>query len=163
MEEPQDKLLVRKIEDGTVIDHIPAWSSELVLRVLRLDRLRRSKTEVSVATLQNVASRSLGRKDVIKVDSWSIGEKEADVLCLIFPGVTVNFIKQWKVSKYSPKVPDVIEGRIRCPEVLCISNADREPLTTKFATLKGERMLQCRYCDTLLDFESVPEHVKAQG
>jgi aspartate carbamoyltransferase regulatory subunit len=151
---------VRKIEDGTVIDHVPAWKADLVLRVLRLQRLANSELDVSVAVLQNVISGRLGRKDVIKVDRWRIDESEADILCLIFPTATINYIRKWKVFKYSPRVPDTIEGRIRCPELLCISNAEREPLSTMFFTLKKERMLQCRYCDTLLDFGKIPDFVR---
>jgi len=161
MEEAQDKLLVRKIEEGTVIDHVPAWNSELVLRVLRLDRRERRRADVSVAILENVSSRVLGRKDVIKVDGWRIDEGEADLVCLIFPTVTINYINSWSVSKYSPRVPDRIRGRIRCPELSCISNAPREPLTTSFHTIKKDRMLQCAYCDTLIDFDKIPDYVMA--
>ena len=161
MEEPHDKLLVRKIEQGTVIDHIPAWKSELVLRVLRLDRFGRRSADVSVAILENVSSKLLGKKDVVKVDRWRVDEKEADLVCLIFPTVTVNYINSWKVTKYSPRVPDKIEGRIRCPELSCISNAPREPLTPRFLTLKEERSLQCAYCDTLFDFDRIPDYVMA--
>jgi len=161
MEPGQDKLLVRKIERGTVIDHIPAWKSDLVTRVLRLDRLAGTGSNVSVAILQNVASERLGKKDVVKVDRWRVDEGEADILCLIFPSATINYIEDWKVSKYQASVPDTIEGRIKCPELSCISNAPREPLTTRFLTLKKERALQCRYCDTLLDFDRIPDQVKA--
>lgn len=161
METAQDKLLVRKIEQGTVIDHIPAWKSELVLRVLRLDRLERGSTDVSVAILENVSSKMLGRKDVVKIDRWRIDEGEADIVCLIFPTITINYINAWKVLKYSPRVPDKIEGRIRCPELSCISNAAREPLTPRFLTLKRDRMLQCGYCDTLIDFDNIPDYVMA--
>jgi len=161
MEEAQDKLLVRKIEAGTVIDHVPAWNSEVVLRVLRLDRRERERNDVSVAILENVTSRSLGKKDVIKVDGWRIEEDEADLVCLIFPSVTINYISSWAVSKYSPKVPDRISGRIRCPELSCITNAAREPLTTSFRTMKSDRTLQCAYCDTLIDFDKIPDYVMA--
>jgi aspartate carbamoyltransferase regulatory subunit len=159
MEKAQDKLLVRKIERGTVIDHVPAWNSELVLRMLRLDRRERKRVEVSVAILENVSSQVLGRKDVVKVDGWRIDKGEADLVCLIFPTVTINYVDAWKVSKYSPQVPDSIRGRIRCPELSCISNAPREPLTTSFHTLKQDRLLQCAYCDTLIDFNKIPEYV----
>lgn len=161
MQAAEDKLLVRKIEQGTVIDHIPAWKSELVLKVLRLDRPGRKNAEVSVAILENVSSRALGRKDVVKVDRWRIGESEADIVCLIFPTVTINYISNWKVSKYPPRVPDKIEGRIKCPELSCISNAAREPLTTRFLTLKEDRLLKCGYCDTLIDFDKIPDFVMA--
>lgn len=162
MEAGENKLLVRKIEEGTVIDHLPAWSSQLALRLLRVEALSKSNAEVSVVILQNVASKTLGRKDLVKIDSWHVDESEADMLCLIFPTATINYVNQWKVSKYGPRVPDMIEGRIRCPELLCVTNAEREPLTSKFLTLKKERLLQCRYCDTLLGFDRIPDFVRAQ-
>ena len=154
-------MLVRKIEEGTVIDHIPDWKSQIVSKVLKLDKLARMESEVSVAILQNVESRTLGRKDVVKIDRWHVDEKEADILSLIFPGITVNYINEWKVSKYAPKVPDVIEGRVKCPEVNCVSNSGREPVTSKFATLKRDRLLQCHYCDTTVEFERIPDQVRA--
>jgi aspartate carbamoyltransferase regulatory subunit len=155
-----ERMLVSRIAEGTVIDHIPDWKAETVSRVLRLDKLARMQADVSVVMLQNVASKQLGRKDIIKVDRWNVDEKDADILCLVFPGITVNYIEEGKVSKYEPKVPDMIEGRIRCPELNCISNAEREPVVTKFSTLKKERLLQCHYCDALLPFDDVPEHVR---
>ena len=158
--EAQDSLLVRKIENGTVIDHIPAWKSELVVKALRLDRLKRDGSDISVAILQNVMSKRLGRKDLIKIDRWYVDENEADILCLILTTATINYIKGWRATKYIPKVPDRIEGKIRCPELLCISNGNREPVTTVFRTLKQERMLQCYYCDTLIGFEKIPDYVR---
>lgn len=152
-------LLVSKIEEGTVVDHIPDWKAETVLKVLRLDKLARVQADSSVVMLQNVASRKLGRKDIVKVDRWHVDEKDADIASLVFPSITINFIEGGTVSKYRAKVPDTIEGRLRCPELGCISNAEREPVVPKFHTLKEDRLLQCHYCDTLLGFDSVPEHV----
>ena len=150
-----------RIEEGTVIDHIPDWKAETVEKVLRLDELAKMKADVSVAILQNVTSKQLGRKDIVKIDRWHVDEKDADILCLVFPTITVNYIDHGNVSKYQPKVPDTIEGRIRCPELSCISNTEREPVVSRFATLKRDRLLQCHYCDTLLGFGSVPEHVRS--
>jgi aspartate carbamoyltransferase regulatory subunit len=160
MEEDTDRMLVSRIEEGTVIDHIPDWKATTVSRVLRLDKLARMQADVSVVILQNVTSRLLGRKDIIKIDRWHVDEKDADILSLVFPNITVNYIDEGKVSKYNPKVPDSIEGRIRCPELNCISNTEREPVIPRFNTLKKEKLLQCHYCDTLLAFDAVPEHVR---
>jgi aspartate carbamoyltransferase regulatory subunit len=156
----EDRMLVRRIEQGTVVDHIPDWKAETVAKVLGLDRLARGKSDVSVAILQNVQSKTLGRKDIIKIDRWHVDEGDADILALVFPSITVNYISQSRVTKYQPKVPGTIEGRIGCPEVRCITNAEREPVTTKFSTNKEERLLQCLYCDTLLGFDAVPEQVR---
>lgn len=160
MERSSERMLVSRIGEGTVIDHIPDWKAETASKVLRLDKLARMQADVSVAILQNVASKKLGRKDIVKIDKWHVDEKDADILCLIFPEITVNYIDEGKVSKYQPRVPDTIEGRIRCPELNCISNTEREPVTPKFVTLKKDRLLQCLYCDSLLGFDSVPDHVR---
>ena len=156
----RERMLVSRIEEGTVIDHIPDWRADTVSRVLRLDKLARMQADVSVVILQNVTSKHLGRKDIIKIDSWHVDERDADILCLVFPEITVNYIDEGKVSKYSPKVPDTIEGRVKCPELNCISNTEREPVVSRFVTLKEERLLQCQYCDALLGFEKVPDHVR---
>src|SRR5438445_13150658 len=121
-------MLVTKIDEGTVIDHIPDWKADTVLKVLRLEKLALMQADISVAILQNVASKKLGRKDIVKIDKWHVDEKDADIAYLVFPSITVNYIDEGKVVKYEPKIPDIIEGRIRCPELLCIPNADREPV-----------------------------------
>jgi aspartate carbamoyltransferase regulatory subunit len=161
LEKEAERMLVRKIEEGTVVDHIPDWKAQTAAKVLRLDKLALMQADVSVAILQNVASKTLGRKDIIKIDKWHVDEKDADILALIFPDISVNYINEWKVTKYEPRVPDAIEGRIRCPELLCISNAEREPVVPKFSTIKKERLLQCFYCDAILGFDNVPDHVRA--
>jgi aspartate carbamoyltransferase regulatory subunit len=153
-------MLVNKIEQGTVVDHIPDWRAETASKVLRLDKLARLQADISVAILQNVQSKTLGRKDIIKIDKWHVDEGDADILALVFPGITVNYIKEWKVTKYAPRVPDIIEGRIRCPEVMCITNTEREPAIARFSTNKSDRLLQCLYCDTLVGFDAVPELVR---
>ncbi|MEM2127741.1 MAG: aspartate carbamoyltransferase regulatory subunit, partial [Candidatus Bathyarchaeia archaeon] len=56
------QLLVSKIENGIVIDHIPAGKAFLVLKLLRLDPSAR------VLLAINVDSRRLGVKDIIKVE-----------------------------------------------------------------------------------------------
>jgi len=156
----REHLLVSRIADGTVIDHIPSWKAVTVSRVLRLDKLSERHRDISVAILQNVVSERLGRKDIIKVDRWRVDENDANILCLVFPSITVNYIRGGAVSKYRPKVPDSIEGRISCPELSCITNAEREPVTPRFATLKDVRLLRCEYCDTLLGFDRVPDQVR---
>ena len=159
-EAERERMLVSRIEEGTVIDHIPDCKANTVSRVLRLDKLARMQADVSVVVLQNVTSRHLGRKDIIKIDRWHVDEKDADILCIVFPNITVNYIDDGRVSKYQPRVPETIEGRLKCPELNCISNTEREPVVSRFNTMKKERLLQCHYCDALLTFESVPEHVR---
>lgn len=155
----ENQLLVRKIENGTVIDHIPAWRSEMVLRLLDVEEIR-TRTDISLVSLNNVPSRKYGRKDIIKVNNYYLEEGEADLVCLVYPTATINYIEDWESRKYRPKTPERIFGRIRCPEVVCITNSPREPILTRFRVLPEFKVLQCEYCDSLLDFENMPEYVK---
>lgn len=155
----ENQLLVRKIENGTVIDHVPAWHSEMVMRLLDLEKIK-AQSDISMASLNNVPSKKHGRKDIIKLNNYHLDEGNADLVCLVYPTVTINYIEDWEPRKYGPKIPDRVLGRIRCPEVSCITNSPREPIGTRFRVLPLFKALQCEYCDSLLDFEKMPEYVK---
>lgn len=61
------KLLVAAIENGTVIDHIPAEKTYQVVALLELDKLD------SVVTIgQNYSSEKVGKKGLIKVSNKSL-------------------------------------------------------------------------------------------
>jgi aspartate carbamoyltransferase regulatory subunit len=154
----EESLLVRKIDWGTVIDHIPAWRAGQVIRLLGIDHLM-NNPEVSVIILNNVPSRKYGRKDIVKIYHYHISQGECDILSLIFPTTTINYIKDWRVEKVKPKIPDKIVGRIRCPEVTCITNKEREPVKPRFTVLRDYGVVQCEYCDSLLEFSKIPEYV----
>lgn len=157
----ENQLLVRKIENGTVIDHVPAWHSEMVMRLLDLEKIK-AQSDISMASLNNVPSKKHGRKDIIKLNNYHLDEGNADLVCLVYPTVTINYIEDWEPRKYGPKIPDRVLGRIRCPEVSCITNSPREPIGTRFRVLPLFKALQCEYCDSLLDFEKMPEYVKGK-
>ena len=53
---------VDPIRNGIVIDHITAGKGAQIYSLLGLDYL-----DVSVALIRNVASKRLGRKDIIKI------------------------------------------------------------------------------------------------
>lgn len=155
----RNQLLVRKIDHGTVVDHIPAWKADDVLRLLDIGKFR-TMPEVSLVSLKNVPSMKYGRKDVIKFNHFHLDDRDADLVCLLFPTVTVNYIEEWEPEKYRPRIPRKVVGRIRCPEVSCITNSPREPIVTRFSVLPRFKVLQCEYCDSLLDFNEMPEYVR---
>jgi aspartate carbamoyltransferase regulatory subunit len=153
-----ESLLVRKIDWGTVLDHIPAWSAEQVIRLLNLKHLRENP-DVSLIVLQNVPSRRLGRKDIVKLYHYMVAKDEAGILALIFPTITINYIRDWKVEKEKPGIPERIVGRIKCPETSCITNLKREPAVPRFEVRQKHGVIQCRYCDTLLEIAKIPEYL----
>lgn len=153
----EEHLLVRKIDMGTVIDHIPPWRAGDVLKLLDLEGLRRSDS--SLVILHNVPSKRYGRKDIIKLYRHYISSEEADLVCLVFPTSTVNYIRDWRVEKYTPKIPERIVGRIRCPDVSCITNNPRESVRTRFRVIPRLRAVQCEYCDTVVELERIADLV----
>lgn len=154
----KNQLLVRKIDHGTVIDHIPAWRAEMVMRLLDIEAIR-AQPDVSLVSLNNVPSGKLGGKDIIKLNHYHLDEGDADLVCLVFPTVSINYIEGWEPRKYRPKIPERVSGRLRCPEVRCITNAEREPVVARFSVLPEFNVLQCEYCDSLIDFEKMPDYV----
>ena len=86
-------ILVRKIREGTVIDHIPAGKAFTVLRILGL----MSKPDSRLAIIVNTDSRKLGRKDIIKVEGRFIKGELINKIALIAPNATINIIKDFKI------------------------------------------------------------------
>ena len=63
-------LNVESIQNGVVIDHIPAGKGMDIYRLLELE----SKTQ-SVALLQSVKSQKYGCKDLIKIEGETLPER----------------------------------------------------------------------------------------
>lgn len=143
-----EELKIRPIENGTVIDHIPQGQALNVLRILGVD----SSTRDVVSVAMNVPSGTMGRKDIVKVERREIGSKEADIIALIAPDVTVNVVRDFEVrDKYDVSMPDEIRGVISCPNPNCVTNT-REPVETVFEvreTDEGTEM-RCGYCGTVV-------------
>ena len=76
-------LNVGKIENGIVIDHIPAGKSMDIYRYLGLGEL-----DSCVAIIKNAKSDAMGRKDIIKVDG---GEDLIDINLLGFIDTNITF------------------------------------------------------------------------
>ena len=55
-------MIIGKIEDGIVLDHIKAGQGMRLYNILGLDKL-----ECEVALIQNAPSQKLGRKDILKI------------------------------------------------------------------------------------------------
>ena len=87
------QLLVSKIENGIVIDHIPAGKAFIVLKLLKLP----SDAETLIA--QNVESASLGHKDLIKVEGTYLTSSEIDIIAFVAPNSTLNVIQDWDVKE----------------------------------------------------------------
>lgn len=150
-------LLVRKIRDGTVIDHIPAGSALDVIRILSID----VKDGGRVAIIINTDSGKYGKKDIVKVEGRELTMDEVNIIALIAPHATINIIRNYRVvRKEKVSIPDRIEDIIKCSNPNCISNQDRETAVPRFKVVsKDPLLLRCRYCERYTDREDVLRQV----
>lgn len=133
---------VERIEHGTVIDHILPAKALDVLRVLRLS------TNRSISVLINAHSKKGGNKDILKFEDVEISAEQANLVALISPQVTINYIVDGKVArKFKTETPKVVRGILTCSNPNCITNKN-EPITTEFKRVpdEGHRYV-CSYCD----------------
>ncbi|RLG79497.1 MAG: aspartate carbamoyltransferase regulatory subunit [Thermoprotei archaeon] len=155
----EKKLLVSKIRDGTVIDHIPAGKALEVLRILGLT----GKEGYRIALVMNVDSGKLGRKDIVKIEEKWLSRKEVDLIALIAPTATINIVKDYRVvSKYKVSIPDEIVDAIKCPNPTCISRRSGEVARSRFILRSRDPvLLECYYCGTVVRGDEVEKYVTA--
>ena len=90
---------IDSIQNGVVIDHIPAGQGMKLYHLLKLD-----ETELSVAIIRNVNSAKMGKKDIIKIDADI--PLNLDVVAYVDPGATVNIIRSGQlVEKRQMELP----------------------------------------------------------
>jgi aspartate carbamoyltransferase regulatory subunit len=151
--EDEESLLVKKIRNGTVIDHIPAGLSFLVLKVLGITRDERGK----VAVLMNAESRKIGKKDIVKVENRELSPQEVQKIAIIAPNATLNIIKDFKVErKIKLYLPNKVTGVLRCTNPYCITNKSEEPIVSSLELVSSEPIvLRCTYCGTKQDYKQI--------
>lgn len=142
--------IVAAIENGTVIDHIPAEKTYKVVNILHLDQLL---TPVTIGN--NYPSKKIGRKGIIKVSDKFFTDEEISQLSVVAPKVVLNIIRDYTVvEKKTVETPDELRGIIRCKNPKCITN--NEPMATVFNAVDKENgILKCRYCDNEQEISKV--------
>ncbi|WP_128223724.1 aspartate carbamoyltransferase regulatory subunit [Halobacteriaceae archaeon SHR40] len=138
-----EELRVSKIENGTVIDHIPGSQALNVLAILGIDGTGGETVSIGM----NVPSDRLGRKDVVKVEDRELSQSEVDVLSLIAPAATINIIRGFEVvEKHRVERPETVTGVLQCSNKHCIT-AEDEPVDSRFEVLDDG--VRCVYCDSI--------------
>ena len=144
----QSDLMVRRIKDGTVIDHINEGKGLKVLAALEIDG-----SDGNVITIAlNVPSGKLKKKDMIKVEGRFLEDGDTNKLAVIAPSSTVNIIKDYKlVEKRRVSLPNQIEEIFRCSNPDCITNSQEHIESTMEVIDKEDLVLKCRFCGRILD------------
>jgi aspartate carbamoyltransferase regulatory subunit len=139
------ELVVSALENGTVLDHIPA---ENVYKALDLLDLKDIESQITIGI--NLISKIHGRKGIIKIADKFFEDEELNKLALIAPNATVNVIRDFKVvEKKMLKTPEEVIGIAKCKNPKCVTN--HQPIKTKFATVQnGDKIsLKCHYCEKI--------------
>ncbi|RRJ30500.1 aspartate carbamoyltransferase regulatory subunit [Halocatena pleomorpha] len=149
------ELRVSKIENGTVIDHVPGGQALKVLAILGID----GSGGETVSIGMNVPSKKLGRKDIVKVESRELSQNEVDVISLIAPDASINIIREFDVvEKSRVDRPATVTDVIACPNRNCITTQN-EPVVSKFDVLDDG--VRCIYCDTIVR-DDLAEHIQTE-
>ena len=133
---------IGSITNGFVIDHITAGRGMKLYDLLGLDNL-----DCSVAIIKNVASKKMGKKDIIKIDADI--DINIDVIGYVDPGTTVNIIKNCQlVEKRTIELPQMLTNVIKCKNPRCITSTEQEINHVFKLTDKDNGVYRCIYCET---------------
>ena len=144
------ELLVAALENGTAIDHIPP---EQLFKVAHLIGLSTMDNRITFGN--NLESKKMGRKGVIKIADKLFEEDEINRIALIAPNVILNIIRDYEVvEKKYVNLPDELVGIVKCNNPKCISN--NEPMLSFFyVTDKELGTIKCRYCERKINKENI--------
>ncbi|MDR3309015.1 MAG: aspartate carbamoyltransferase regulatory subunit [Tannerella sp.] len=144
------ELQVAALENGTAIDHIPPEHLFKVAQLIGLD-----KTENRITIGNNLESKKMGRKGVIKIADKFFEKDEINRIALVAPNVVLNIIRDYEVvEKKFVSLPDELVGVVKCNNPKCISN--NEPMDSRFYVIdRGMGTIKCRYCERKINKEDI--------
>ncbi|MBP5259870.1 MAG: aspartate carbamoyltransferase regulatory subunit [Paludibacteraceae bacterium] len=144
------ELIVTALENGTVIDHIPAAKLFKIVSILELDKI-----ENRVTIGNNLESKMMGLKGVIKVADKFFQPEEINKIALLAPSARINIIKNYEVvQKTDLQLPDQVSGLLQCVNPMCVTN--RQPVASRFDLIDRKRgTLRCHYCERMLNLSEI--------
>ena len=135
-------LNISGLKDGIVLDHIQAGMSMTIYEYLKLDRL-----ETEVAIIKNVASKKMGKKDIIKIEG-SLDNVDLDVLGYLDEHITINIVKDNHiVEKMTLTLPKKITNVIHCKNPRCITSVEHQLPHIFLLADEEKRVYRCAYCE----------------
>ena len=133
-------LKVEPIQNGVVIDHIPAGRGMEIYRLLHLE----SKHQ-AVALLQSVRSEKYGTKDLIKIEGSNLPER-LGILGYLDRRITLIYIKDGVVErKCQPDMPEILRNVVKCTNPRCITSI--EAGCDHIFKLSPSGKYRCLYCN----------------
>ena len=149
-ENKKHEMQVSALRNGTVIDHIPA---EKLFAVVNLLNIADMSSNVTIGN--NLDSKKLGKKGLIKISDRFFTDDEINKISLVAPHVILNTIRDYNViEKRDVKMPDEIRNLIKCNNLNCITN--NEPMATHFYVVNRDtHTLKCRYCEKEVSLDDI--------
>jgi aspartate carbamoyltransferase regulatory subunit len=134
-------MIIGDIKDGIVLDHITAGQGKRIYDILELSSLN-----CTVAMIERAESPKMGSKDIIKIGQ--VLDIDFDVLGYIDPGITVNIIRDGKVSERRRlKLPQRVVGVLKCKNPRCITSVEQELIHEFKLTDPKNHVYRCIYCE----------------
>lgn len=134
-------LNISGLDNGVVLDHIPAGKGMELYKYLELQEL-----DCQIAIIMNADSKQMGKKDIIKI-STDI-ELDLDVVGFISRHITVNIIKDGVViEKKVLKHPKKLINVIRCKNPRCITSIEQELPNIFLLSENHTKTYRCLYCE----------------
>lgn len=150
MSTAKKELAVAALENGTVIDHIP---SDVLFKVVDILGIANLPNNVTIGN--NLESKCMGKKGIIKIADLFFTEEEINRIAVIAPTAKINIIRNFEVvNKYNVVLPDEIVNIVKCNNPKCITN--NEPMRTIFNVIdRTDIQLQCHYCGKKVTAEEI--------
>jgi len=148
--EKKKELQVAALENGTSIDHIPPSQLFKVASLLGLEKM-----DNTITIGNNLQSKKMECKGMIKISDKFFEENEINRIALIAPNVILNIIRDYEVvEKKRVILPDEIIGIVKCNNPKCITN--NEPMATRFDVINKEKgTIRCYYCERKTNKEDI--------
>ena len=136
---------VYAINDGTVIDHIPAQKALKVIDILGLEN------EGILTIGIGFSSHKMGKKDIIKIENKYLKKEETDKISLIAPQATINIIREGGLrEKRKIEIPKEYIDIVKCLNPNCITS--KAEVKTRFKIVQSSPLvLRCHYCERIVN------------
>lgn len=137
---------VSKLKKGIIIDHIEAGHGFEIYKELHLNDI-----DDVVVLLKNIPSKKMNQKDLIKIETDL--PIDMNVLGLIDPNVTINFVKNGEMyKKIKLTLPQVVEGIMKCKNPRCITQHEYVREIKFYLVNEDKKQYRCEYCDAYTTF-----------
>lgn len=144
------ELIVPRIENGTVIDHIP---TNVVYQIVHILGLEKYDDEVLIGNY--LTSQKFIRKGIVKVKNKYFSDEDLSKIALVAPMASIIVIKNYEVvDKHQAEIPDHINNFVKCMNPRCVTN--HEAIPTKFDIIDKENLkLRCHYCEKFVTKDTI--------